>query len=172
MGTKRVGWARIKSLINENTNQMKLQKEQLVHVNNTATTLTESQSGATIFWTHGSNHAITLPDAYPGMNFKFIIVAGSSHTNDIDASTYDAANGGFYGKVTVTKSEEHDQYPSTQTLAKGAAVNSIHCHTATTTLGGTAGDVIDIVCLNRGYWTVNASLSCTGTPINTAVLAD
>ena len=168
MGTKRIGWARIRSLINENANQMKTKIDEVYHVNNVATTLTESQSGATVFWTHGSTHNLTLPPATPGMNFKIILTVGSAHTqNIVDA----AGDSGFYGKATVTKSAAAP-FSSTQNVVKGSAKALVKLHTGTTTLGGNAGDVIELVCLEAGYWLVEARLSCTGTPASTAVLAD
>jgi hypothetical protein len=40
-------------------------------------------------------------------------------------------------------------------------------------LGGNTGDVIDIWCLDDGFWTVDARLSLTqGNPSGTAVIAD
>tara|TARA_Y100001963_G_scaffold120882_1_gene169022 strand:+ start:414 stop:917 length:504 start_codon:yes stop_codon:yes gene_type:complete len=167
MGSKRIGLARVKSLINENGNQMKFQAKEVVHVNNTATTLTAKQSGATVFWTHGSVHNITLPAATPGMNFKIILTVGSAHAQNIAAASGD----GFYGKVTVTKSAGTDKN-ATQTVVKGSATDYIKLHTSTTTLGGNAGDVIELVCLTKGFWLVDARLSSTGNPGSTAVLAD
>ena len=47
MGTKRVGWARIRSLINENTNLMSIQAKRYVSGTETMT-LTAEQSGQTV----------------------------------------------------------------------------------------------------------------------------
>ena len=167
MGSKRVGLARIQALINENARQMKFRANQVVHVNQTATTLTESQSGDTIFWTHGSTHNITLPSATPGMNFKIILTVGSAHAQNIAAASGD----GFYGKVYVVKSGASDKN-ATQTVVKASATDYIKLHNGTTTLGGNAGDVIDLVCLTDGFWVVDARLSSTGNPGSTAVLTD
>ena len=170
MGTKRVGMARVKSLINENVNQLKLNKQEQINLVYNVTsnhTIEASSSGATLFWTHGSAHNITLPAAVAGMHFRFIITAGSAHANNIAASSGD----GFYGKVTVTKSAGADKN-STQTVVKGSAKDFIKLHTSTTTLGGNAGDVIELWCFQDGYWNVDARLSSTGDPASTAVLAD
>jgi len=165
MGTKRVGWARIRSLINENQNQLKMFKQQVIHFNNKATTLTSGQSGATVFWTHGSTHNIKLPAATPGMSFKFIIMVGSAHTQNIAA----AAGEGFIGKAVVTKTGADDKN-STQNEAVIRDYIKLHLNTAS--LGGDTGDVIDIVCLNAGEWLVDARLTSSANPSATDVIAD
>ena len=167
MGSKRVGLARVRSLINANANQMKFQKKEVVHINQTATTLTVAQSGITVFWTHGATHNITLPAAKSGMNFKIILTVGSAHAQNIAAASGD----GFYGKVYVVKSGASDKN-ATQTVVKASATDYIKLHNGTTTLGGNAGDVIDLVCLTDGFWVVDARLSSTGNPGSTAVLTD
>ena len=170
MGTKRVGMARVKSLINENVNQLKLNRQKqisLVHNVTTNHSLAASDSGAVLFWTHGSAHDITLPAAKAGMHFKFILKAGSAHANHIVTQTDDV----IYGKVTVTKSGGTDKN-ATQTVAKSAGKDKIKLHTSTTTLGGNTGDVIELYCYEDGFWTCDARLSSTGNPGSTAVLAD
>ena len=168
MGTKRVGWARIRSLINENNNQMKFKSAQVVHVNNTATTLTAAQSGATVFWTHGSAHNITLPAATAGMHFKIVITAGSNHAQNIAADSGD----GFYGRVVVATTNAADKV-AMQAVAKGSAKDYIKLQQNTTTKGGSTGDVINLWCLEDGYWNVDALLHCTGgNPGSIATLAD
>ena len=170
MGTKRVGMARVKSLINENVNQLKLNKQEqiaLVYNDTSNHTISADQSGAVLFWTHGGAHDITLPAATAGMHFKFVLAVGSAHANRIAAASGD----GFYGKVTVTKSAGTDKN-ATQTVVKGSAKDFISLHTSTTTLGGNAGDVIELWCYEDGYWNVDARLSCTGNPGSIAVLTD
>ena len=170
MGSKRVGMARVKSLINENVNQLKLKlQEQISLVHNVTTNhaISADQSGAVFFWTHGSAHDITLPNAVAGTHFKFVLVAGSAHNNHLVTQTDDV----IYGKVTVTKSGDADKN-STQTVAKAAGKDKIKLHTSTTSLGGNTGDVIELYCYEDGYWTCEARLSSTGDPGSTAVLAD
>ncbi len=170
MGSKRVGLARVKALINDNQNQMKFQKKQIVHVNNTATTLTDSQSGATVFWTHGSTHNITLPATKVGMHFKIVLVVGSNHAQNIATTGTDT----FYGKVVVVRAAGGaDDKSSCQTVAKGSSQDHLKLRDRGATLGGNTGDVIDIWCLDDGFWTVDARLSLTqGNPSGTAVIAD
>ena len=170
MGTKRVGMARVRSLINENVNQLKIFKQQqisLVHNVTDNHDLSAGQSGAVLFWEHGGNHDITLPDAVAGAHFKFVLKVGSAHNNHIVTQTADK----IYGKVTVTKSAADDKN-STQTVAIGAAVDKIKLHTSTASLGGNTGDVIELYCYEDGFWTCEARLSSTASPSSTAVLAD
>ena len=170
MGTKRIGWARIRSLINENTNQIKIKKQEIVHVNNTATTLTAEQSGATVFWTHGSTHNVTLPAAKVGMHFKIVLVVGSNHVQNIAAHSGDK----FYGKVVVVRAAAAaDDKNCCQTVAKASGQDNLKLRDRGATLGGNTGDVIELWCLDDGFWTVEARLSLTaGNPSGTTVIDD
>jgi len=70
MGTKRVGWARIRSLINENQNQLH-RKVDAIKTVTSDTTLSAADSGKIIMM--GQNGVdITLPAATAGMNFTVI----------------------------------------------------------------------------------------------------
>jgi len=85
MGTKRVGWARIRSLINENTNQ--------IHRRNVAiktltedTTLTATDSGKVIIMDLSAQVDVTLPAVTEaGLNYKFYIANGTTES-DITAT--------------------------------------------------------------------------------------
>ena len=88
MGTKRVGWARIRSLINENANQVGPKVLRITQCT-AATTLTAAQSGTTVYWTHGSTHDLTLPTAVVGLNFKIVLVAGAAAAHNIVSQTND-----------------------------------------------------------------------------------
>jgi len=132
----------------------------------TATTLTANQSGATIYWTHSaSNHDITLPAAKKGLNFKFVIAVGHAAAHDINCAGSDEV----FGRVTVVSTTENKT--DTQAVAKAAGDTTISLHATTVTLGGDYGDVIDLVCVEDGYWLCSALLHLrTGNPSGTAVL--
>tara|TARA_R110000824_G_scaffold259782_1_gene448467 strand:+ start:33 stop:533 length:501 start_codon:yes stop_codon:yes gene_type:complete len=91
MGTKRIGHARIRALINENNNQMSIQR--LRYVDGTATrTLTTTDSGRAVLV--GSAAAglaadtiFTLPGAGDGLYFKFVYVGGAADAQDFQIST-------------------------------------------------------------------------------------
>ena len=71
MGTKRVGWARIKSLINENTNGLRFQNQNVETVT-ADKTLVADDSGKT-FLINQNGIDVTLPTPTAGMNFKFVM---------------------------------------------------------------------------------------------------
>ena len=90
MGTKRVGWARIKSLINENANQLQ-QRRYVTQTISSNTTLTEADSGQ-IISVNGAAGApnITLPRATTaGLWFRFVL---SDNTTDVDIIQGDAGD--------------------------------------------------------------------------------
>lgn len=167
MGTKRVGWARIKSLINENKNQLKFLKRQLLAVS-AAKTLTANDSGALIYWTHGSAHDITLPDAEVGLNYTFVLVAGAAANHHILSQTADK----FYGKaIVVTTHATHDS--ANQIVLKASGLNKVFLHKTGATSGGDAGDTVTITCVEAGFWTTQANLVTThATPASVAVFTD
>ena len=171
MGTKRVGMARVKSLINENLNQLRLNlinQISLVHNVTSNHTLGSDASGAVIFWEHGSAHDITLPSAKAGMHLKFILKVGSAHAQHLVSQTADK----IYGRVVVVRSDAADKV-AVQTVAKASGVDKVKLNKTSTTLGGDIGDIIELHCYEDGYWTCNASLSVSGgNPGSIAVLAD
>ena len=171
MGSKRVGMARVKSLINENINQLKIRLQEsidLVHSDTSNHKLLAGQSGAKLYWEHGGNHDITLPEAKAGMEFTFVLKVGSAHANHIVTQSDDK----IYGKVVVNTTNAADKMAMQQVLI-GSAVDKVKLHATTTSLCGNAGDVIVLRCLEDGYWTCDARLHITGgNPSSTAVLAD
>lgn len=154
MGTKRVGWARIRSLINENTNQLKIRTAQLKAVT-AATTLTADDSGAIIHWTHGSAHDITLPTATVGLHYTFVLVAGAAADHNLVSQTADK----FYGKAVVN-STTADQF-LVQVVLKASALNKVFLHKTGADSGGDAGDTVVVTCVEEGYWTTTANLVTT-----------
>lgn len=154
MGTKRVGWARIRSLINENQNQLKTRNHQVISAA-AAKTLTSDDSGATIYWTQSDAHDITLPAATAGLNFTFFIVAGSAHNHYIVTETDDVV----YGKSVVSSTT--DDQVGIQSIAKGSGKDKIHIKSDASTTGGGTGDVVHVFCDVDGYWFVNADLHST-----------
>ena len=172
MGSKRVGLARTQALIQNLKRELQLnqatlvgQKEKVIAVS-AAKTLTASDSGATIVWTHSaSNHDITLPAAKVGLKFRFVIAVGHAAAHDINCAGSDEV----YGRVTVMSTTENKT--DTQAVAKGAGDTTISLHESTVTLGGDYGDTIDLVCSEEGYWLCSALLHLsTGNPSGTAVL--
>ena len=170
MGTKRVGMARVKSLINENVNKLKLKLQEqvdLVHNVTTNHTIAAAQSGNVFFWTHGSAHDITLPSAVAGRHLKFVLKVGSAHANHLVTQSADKV----YGKVAVISTT--DDKTSVQVLAAGAGVDKIKLHASSATLGGNSGYTIELYCYEDGFWTCEANLVTTNAnPGSIAVMAD
>ena len=157
MGTKRVGWARIRSLINENDNQLKLKRPQIVAVT-TDTTLKATQSGALIAWTLGTTHHITLPDAEVGLQYNFVIETGANNAHTIITQSADKIHGTAFlleaGTVTQCNA---------QVVEDGAGVDKVHFKADSTARGGQAGNTCRLVCIEKGKWvaTVHATTSAT-----------
>ena len=91
MGRKRVGMARIKSLVNENLNRLNHKRPAFVKGTETVT-LTEEQSGQTIIVGPangglGGDAIFTLPAAADGLYFKFTYVGGAADVQDFQINT-------------------------------------------------------------------------------------
>ncbi len=168
MGTKRVGMARVKSLINENVNQLKLKNQEIKAVS-AAIVLKASESGATVYLTkNGSGYNVTLPAAKVGMSFKFVIAAGGAANHYIVSQTDDKI---FGRSVVVTTNASHDQ--DVQEILKAAGKDKVHLHATAATTGGRVGDVIQLVCVEEGYWLCDASLfTSNASPASITTLQD
>jgi len=158
MGTKRVGWARIRSLINENQNQLKMMKPQIIAVSKTRTLLT-SESGATIAWTMGSAHHITLPSATVGLRYDFVIETGADANHTIITQSADKIHGRAYlleaGTVTQCNA---------QSIEDGVgAVDKVHWKGDATTKGASAGDTCTLICVEAGKWVATVNQTTSGT---------
>jgi len=95
MGTKRVGWARIKSLINENANQLKMRRYEFATIS-ADTTLTAADAGKVLAVNGASALVVTLPRATSaGLWFRFILSDNTAHV-DI---TQGNADDDFVGSV-------------------------------------------------------------------------
>ena len=118
MGTKRVGWARIKSLINENQNQLKIRNHRVIAIS-AARSLTAAESGATILWSKGTSHTVTLPPAAVGLNYKIVIKVGSDNLHKIKTADTDQC---FFGQVLVL--DNADDKHATQTITYATATGT------------------------------------------------
>ena len=89
MGTKRVGWARIKSLINENANQLQ-QRRYVTQTISADVTLTAADAGQIISVNGATAVDVTLPRATSaGLWFRFVL---SDNTADVDIIQGDASD--------------------------------------------------------------------------------
>jgi len=109
MGTKRVGWARIKSLINENQNALKHRRATCKTAITADTTLVAGDYGSLILLngTAASNFELTLPTTPPlGAEFKFTLVEASNAAAQI---LLDSGTGAlFEGYAVMYKADMED----------------------------------------------------------------
>ena len=159
MGTKRVGWARIRSLINENLNQLKILKPQQITVDDTRL-LAASESGATLVWKQGTTHHITLPSATVGLRYNFLIKKGSGSAHTIITQTADK----IYGRAILVKFGAADKCSAQQIEKLGSTVDKIHFKNDETTRGGRAGDVVELICVEAGFWLANVRQTTDANP--------
>ena len=164
MGTKRVGWARIKSLINENANQLKLLHPQVIAVSGTRTLLA-SESGATIAWTLGSTHHITLPAATVGLRYNFVIETGAAAAHTIITQTADK----IHGCAFLTEAGTADQC-NAQVAEDGAGFDKVHWKSDSTVRGGGAGNTCTLICIEAGKWVATVHQT-TSAAVGAAVTA-
>ena len=107
MGTKRVGMARIKSLINENTNQLKRRNEEIISIGAAQTrVLTAADSGALVYLGGGGVATATLPAVAAGLNFRFYATSAQVHIVNggagvIQGSFHHNTNGSTMARVAV-----------------------------------------------------------------------
>jgi len=158
MGTKRVGMARVKSLINENVNQLKFKLPQVIRVSGTRT-LTEGESGAKVYWTLGSTHHITLPDATVGMHFDFVIEKGADAAHTIISQSSDKIHGSYF----LVKTGDKDKV-SAQSVNHGSGVDKVHFQANGTATGGGAGSTCTLTCVEDGKWVATVHATTSGTP--------
>ena len=120
MGTKRVGWARIKSLINENANQLKQRRYEFATIS-ADTTLTAADAGKILAVNGASALEVTLPRATSaGLWFRFILSDNSNHVDILQGNSADDFVGSVMGvsaKDTATASDVKIRFASGTALA-------------------------------------------------------
>jgi hypothetical protein len=164
MGTKRVGFARIRSLINENTNALKFKEENQISVT-TTTTLTAAQSGATVYWTHGTTHNVKMPTPVAGLNYTIVMNSGANAAHNLESE----GSGKFVGRVVVLSATADKCGAQVET----SGTDFFKMKRNDNTLGGMRGDRIEISCIADGEWTVTATLVTSQSSVGTvACFAD
>ena len=107
MGTKRVGFARIKSLINENTNALQIRKSITQSVGGAAT-LTVADSGKEFHVDQSDAFTITLPADAAGVHFKFLLTTADSNDVKIDGGSSNAIKGWAFDPTTSINSVDNN----------------------------------------------------------------
>ena len=122
-----------------------------------ATTLTAAQSGSTVLHQSAAT-AITLPAAKAGLNFKIILgIESTSGCNIVTASAADC----FFGTIPLnsdvvdTGMGVPQQITHATAIAAPASYDALKFIAATATIGGVAGEVIHLTCVDDVAWNVD-----------------
>ena len=164
MGSKRIGWARIKSLVNENTNR--LNHKLPAWSKGTATdTLTAAESGNTVIVGPlaaglAADAIFTLPSATDGMYFKFVYVGGAADAQDFQINTGSDTNY-FIGGVSQSDPDNggDDTVVYHPDLDSNSRVNI---------LTPDAGTVVEVWCDGTNWFLAGKVVSATDTGVTFA----
>ena len=157
MGTKRVGWARIRSLINENTNTLQQRRRVVRSALTSDTTLTSADYGKLILIdasAASTNFTITLPSSpETGATLQFLLVADShSASQPLLDSGSGATINGYAMKTTADLEDGLTYYHASQKFVFDD--------------GAKKGARITIVCTAANTWFITDAVS------NQAILSD
>ena len=124
-------------------------------------TLTAAQSGSTVFL-NNATATVQLPAAAAGLNFKVILGIETTAGCDILAASGDA----FFGIIRLF-SDTADQVGVPQQISHATAIGTVASYdtmdfvAATATIGGMAGDMVEICAVDDTAWHVSADLTTT-----------
>ena len=132
-------------------------------------TLTSGESGSFVVLNHATK-IITLPTAAAGLNYKIMFLQDTDAACSIVASAGDA----FFGTIEVVSSTDNKTASQhvTHATAVGTVANydNLDFDHDVTTLGGKAGDVVSLMCVDATAWHVDATLTMDGNPSSIAVI--
>ena len=164
MGTKRVGLARTKALLENLKREIQLnqatlvgQKAKVLTMSN-GLVLSANDSGAYCLFAAAGATAVTLPAPQVGLTFTFITTVTATADHVIRTATLNTD--GFLGGVmsnsdTVTKADSFS--------ADADGSNDFITLNGGTT-GGAAGSRITVVCIDGENWAVSGQLICLADP--------
>jgi len=124
-------------------------------------TLTAAESGSTVF-VNAAAVSVTLPAAEAGLNFKIILGVETTAGADLLAASGDC----FFGVVRLF-SDTADQVGVPQQISHATAVASAGSYDTmdfvadTATIGGMAGDCIEVVAVDGTAWHASCDLTTT-----------
>ena len=176
MGNKRVGLARTQALIENLKRELTMGGSTIVDTKSKviavtgARTLAASESGATVLWTKGTAHTITLPTCAAGLEYTIIIKVSSNNEHKIAAASGDC----FFGQVLVLDNADDKHAVQTVTYATATGTVADYDHLKidgnANDTGSGAGSVIKLVGIDDTAWAVSARLMTTGTPSSIATI--
>tara|TARA_R110000823_G_scaffold86325_1_gene193105 strand:- start:2831 stop:3337 length:507 start_codon:yes stop_codon:yes gene_type:complete len=121
-----------------------------------ARTLLASESGATVLHNSAAT-ALTLPAAKAGLNFKIILgIESTAGCNILTASNADC----FFGYIplhtdVVDNTGATQQITHATAIAAPASYDAMKFVAATVSIGGVAGEVISLMCVDDIAWFVD-----------------
>ena len=124
-------------------------------------TLAASDSGATVF-VNAAAISVTLPSCKAGLKYKIILGIDTTAGADLLTASGDC----FFGIVRLF-SDTADQVGVPQQITHATAIaapgsyDTMDFVAATATIGGMAGDVIEVVAVDDNAWHVSADLTTT-----------
>ena len=134
--------------------------------------LTAGESGSVVLL-NAASLDVTLPAASAGLNYKFILGVDADASNSIQVNSGDC----FYGTVSVISTTadntEVQHVTRAAALAAPGSYDFLDFEHDVTTIGGKAGDVIEIIADSgggAGAWHVDATLTMDGDPGTIAVI--
>jgi len=131
-------------------------------------TLVAGDSGAVVF-VNAAAISITLPAAKPGLNFKIIFGIDTTAGADILCTAGDC----FFGIIRLLSDTQDvvgvpQQITHATAIATVASYDTFDVVAATASLGGMAGDSVDLIAVDDTAWHVNAVLTTTANDPTTA----
>lgn len=119
--------------------------------------LLASESGSTVFVNHAARQ-ITLPAAAAGLKFKIILgITATAGLNIVTATDAD----GFFGTIPLNSDVVDTGMGVPQTITHATCIADTTAHDAmkfvgaTATIGGVAGTVITLTCVDEQAWSVD-----------------
>ena len=126
-------------------------------------TLTKEESGATVIL-NAADKAITLPSAEAGLHFRIVLgVETTSGANILTNSNADC----FFGTIPLYCVDTDEQVGQSQQLTYATAIaapasyDAMKFVAATATIGGCAGEVIELTAVSDVAWLVNIPVHST-----------
>ena len=137
-------------------------------------TISRTHNGGTIFWTGDADgESLRLWPGKKGDRLT-VVLSADAHGSGGDITVANS-DGYFWGLVTVRDTDADDKVASqkvTQAAAEAApgSYDFIRLEDDATDTGGSAGDILEFICVKDNGWYVRAELGTTGTPSSIAAI--
>jgi len=125
-------------------------------------TLTAAETGAVVL-VQAAAISITLPAAAAGLNFKIVLGVETTAGADLLCASGDCFFGivSLYGSDTADQTGVQQQITHATAIAAPGSYDTMDFVAATATLGGVAGDVINVVAVDDVAWLATCDLHTT-----------